>query len=212
MDSQEIGVYRIVSPSGSCYVGMTTLGFSIRWKNHLKDFRGGRTKCSGLRSAFQKYGIANMRMEILEEFPVATPDEMILQAEKRWWLYLKENGVNLYNGEPSGTGSVRHTEETRKRISEGTIKSPILLMTCANEKCKVRFETKRKTRVFCSSVCFRENQELRNGVSKDELIRLHINEGLSIGELGQLVGTSPEAVSKRLRGYGVKIRRANAKK
>lgn len=115
MNQRAIGVYRIVSPGGSCYVGATTVAFEVRWKNHLKDFRANKTKCLGLRRAFAKYGIDGMRFEILEIVDL-DHKENVWALERRWWNRFKAEGVNLYNGEPTGTGSVRHTDETKSKI------------------------------------------------------------------------------------------------
>lgn len=151
MDEDLIGVYRIVSPNGSCYVGATAVSFSSRWSAHRKDFRTGKTRCAGLRRAFEKYGVDAMRFEILEA--VATENaESIWKLEQIWWNKLKAEGVNLYNGEPSGTGSVRHTDETRKKISEALRHEPIEKV-CAYEGCGKSFITNRSHASFCSTSC-----------------------------------------------------------
>ena len=64
-----IGIYRIVSPNGSCYVGATADSFESRWNGHKADFRLNKTKCPGLRRAFEKYGLEGMIWEILEIVP-----------------------------------------------------------------------------------------------------------------------------------------------
>lgn len=115
MNIQAIGVYRIVSPNGSCYIGATTVSFSERWKSHLKDFKYQKTKCSGLLRAFEKYGPNNMTFEILE---IVSPynKKDVWAKEVQWWNIFKSKDVNIYNGKPSGTGSVHHTKDTKSKI------------------------------------------------------------------------------------------------
>lgn len=118
-DSTAYGVYRIVAPSGSCYIGMTAQSFDARFSGHLKDFRLKRMKCSGLQRAFDKYGVEAMVFEILEDM-TGYGQEEILYRERQWWL-LHRPWVNLYNGEPTGRGAVIHTEETRTKISRESL-------------------------------------------------------------------------------------------
>lgn len=115
------GVYRIVAPSGKCYIGMTTKTFQIRWQEHLTLIKSGKHHCKGLLRAFNKYGIENMSFEILEDM-TGFGQEEILYQEKQWWLK-HYAWIDTYNGEPSGRGSVRHTQETKNRIGEATLKA-----------------------------------------------------------------------------------------
>ena len=116
MNLDSIGVYRISSPNGSVYIGMTAKSFRDRWNTHKANFRKGQMTCAGLRRAFEKYGLDAMSFEVLEEMDGCS-DAEILHREREWWLLHKAQGANLYNGEPSGTGSVRHTEESRFKTS-----------------------------------------------------------------------------------------------
>lgn len=116
--SASIGVYKITLPSGSCYVGMTTISFDSRWRNHLKELRNGRHPCRGLKSAFAKYGEAALLFEILEKVPNSTNQSVILLKERDWWDKLKAEGKNIYNGRPTGTGSVHHTDEQKKNCEK----------------------------------------------------------------------------------------------
>ena len=122
-DNAKIGVYRIIAPSGKMYIGMTCNSFENRWNGHRKDFRRQKSKCRGLLRAANKYGIENLSFEICEAW--IKPDnkeefdeleKLILQKENYWWNYYKDQGVQIYNGEPTGTGSVRHTEESRENL------------------------------------------------------------------------------------------------
>lgn len=116
MDS--FGVYSITSPSGKKYIGMTMDSFANRWRNHLKELRNGRHKCLGLKRAYLKYGELNLVFEVIKEFPDATDISAVLLQEQKSWDQAKRDGIKLYNGRPTGTGSVHHTEETKRKISE----------------------------------------------------------------------------------------------
>lgn len=121
--SSLVGIYKIVSPNESAYVGMTLDSFESRFSGHQKALRLRKHKCKGLQRAANKYGVENLHLEILEkwlkpESRNTTFESLVLLRERDWWDKLKSQEVNLYNGRPTGTGSVYHTEESRKRIAE----------------------------------------------------------------------------------------------
>lgn len=122
---QRIGVYTITSPSGKKYVGMTAAqSFEERWTQHRKMLRNGRHVCTGLQNAFNKYGAENLFFEIILSFKKPYEQNRVLttliqEEETRFWDLFKNKGVKLYNGRPTGTGSVHHTLETRAKISAG---------------------------------------------------------------------------------------------
>lgn len=112
------GIYRIIAPSGSSYVGMTTRSFEERWKDHLKDLRAQKKhKCLGLKRAYEKYGEEALVFEILEDL-TGSEKPFVWHKEQVWWDALKADGVNLYNSRPTGTGSEFHTEETKLLIAQ----------------------------------------------------------------------------------------------
>lgn len=85
-----------------------------------------------------------MLFEVLEDMSGCGNDE-ILHKEQEWWLRHKAWGINLYNGEPTGRGSVRHTKETRKKISDSMkIKELHEIRTCV--VCMKDFEIRKKFR------------------------------------------------------------------
>jgi AraC-like DNA-binding protein len=70
-----------------------------------------------LRNALKKYGEENLHFEVLEKVSLTMPGDKVLLLEQKWWDVFAAQGVNLYNGRPTGTGSVYHTEETRRKIA-----------------------------------------------------------------------------------------------
>lgn len=207
MEDQDLmGVYRIVAPSGSCYIGATAESFRKRWNAHLKDFKLSKTRCQGLRRAFSKYGVENMAFEILEI--VSRDDESsVWKLERVWWNRLKSEGVNLYNGEPTGTGSVHHTLETRERISSALSKRS-MLKVCGNPSCAKTFETKRDARVFCSSSCSAtvSNMSRQLEYSYDFLYDLYWTQGLSRSKIMKLLGISVRGFQNLFARHGIPMR------
>lgn len=78
------GIYRIVAPSGSCYVGMTTKSLKERWSGHRKELRSGKHKCAGLKRAYTKYGEVNLEFEILDVMSIASSEAEVLLRERDW--------------------------------------------------------------------------------------------------------------------------------
>lgn len=177
-----IGIYRITSPSGKSYVGLTGESFKARWASHKRRLKAKTHRNSGLQRACEKYGIENLRFEILESwFPSdkASDESMLLVKEVFWWEKLDSAGVILYNARPTGTGSVFHSEETKKKIGKAGTKPP-KLRTC--ECCQKEFEQpKKKSGVqrFCSRECvnkrthdlglFKGNPGLRSSETKERI-------------------------------------------
>lgn len=184
------GVYRIVSPNGSCYIGMTTRNFAERWNRHITDFKANKSRCQGLARAFTKYGIDSMSFEIIKEMSGCSETE-ILKAERDLWHYYKAKGINVYNGEPSGNGSVIHTAETRKKISLAGKKNDGLTRDrhgrrlykkiCQNPKCKQEYLGKKVSK-YCSVRC--RSRKVRDYVDVDKILQAH-NNGFSLRKIGK---------------------------
>ena len=100
------------------YVGLTLTSFESRWQSHKNEMQRGVHRCRGLQRAFRKYGMENLNFEILEIVPKNCSEKEILLLEQKWWDTICSSGTKMYNGRPTGTGSVFHTEETKKAISK----------------------------------------------------------------------------------------------
>ena len=148
-DSEMYGVYTITSPNGSVYVGMTTKSFSSRWKSHKKELRSSIHKCKGLLRAYDKYGIEGLEFKVLEDLSGCS-DSYVLGREKFWWNSLKKSGINLYNGEPTGTGSVNHSESTKNQIGKSVLNN-MKDLVCSRSDCSITF--KGIYRKYCSRKC-----------------------------------------------------------
>lgn len=208
--SSSYGVYRIISPNGSCYVGMTTKSFDERWSAHRKSFRLGSMVCIGLRRAFEKYGEEAMTFEIVEDL-TGYGDSWVLHRERTWWLRYRAWGVKLYNGEPTGNGAVRHTEETRMKISKSLReRTPPKKLICELESCSKLFEARRK-RQFCSSDClrvFKGTANRRKHILSDlELRALYLDEGLSKQKIADIMGVHRNTIGNMLLDYDIPRRK-----
>jgi len=213
MKIHSIGVYRIVSPNNSCYIGMTAKSFEERWNAHRANFRKGQMTCIGLQRAFEKHGIDHMRFEVLEDMP-SYGDSEILHRERIWWLRHKAWDVNLYNGEPTGRGAVRHTEETRQKIrlgretyleSQGSLQRIKPCLNCGEPL------TVEGSRIHCPSCKTKRTDDgwifptrrstLRS--NHDEAKRLYLVEKLSTREIGEIYGITQQSAHRILQEMGI---------
>lgn len=204
------GVYKIESPNGSCYIGMTSKSFYERWNGHLTDFRLGKTICSGLKHAFEKYGTDAMIFDVLEDM-TGYGESDVLHRERLWWLRYRSWGVNLYNGEPTGRGAVRHTEETRRKIGES---NRIALLakgwTPRSEQpcdwCEMAFVPRGETQKFCSKSCsVRYTNSTRNlSVDESTLIQLFRQTGGDFEAMADLVGCTSRTIYNLTLKYGLR--------
>lgn len=128
-----IGVYRIITPSGGIYVGMTTVSFKERWKQHCNDLKNNKHPTVGLKNVYKKYDNWNVfSLEILkmwsrpvEQHELLSVEKEIILEEKLAWIRHKNSGYNMLHGCPTGTGSVQHTAETKLKIGQTATKSLI---------------------------------------------------------------------------------------
>jgi hypothetical protein len=73
MDFSKSKIYRVVG-GDEVYIGSTTRSLDTRWTEHKHDFKRGAklTSCQIL----TKYGIDNCRLELIEEYPCASHNEL----------------------------------------------------------------------------------------------------------------------------------------
>ena len=88
-------IYKITSPSGRAYIGMTRGPVEKRWKQHAEKSKA-RYTCRAIAAAIQKYGWDNMEKEVLEE----VDNSRLYEREKAWILAFDtyNNGYNLTRG------------------------------------------------------------------------------------------------------------------
>jgi group I intron endonuclease len=106
------GIYRIISPSGSIYIGQT--------KDHVTRFRNYKyIRCLNQRRIYNsllKHGFSTHIIELIHILPEDASQEVINNYEIFYWKQYKDCGFEMMNiKEPGSNGS--HSEETKKKIS-----------------------------------------------------------------------------------------------
>jgi len=105
-------VYKLTSPSKKVYIGITCQSIKKRFENGR-----GYSKCPVMHGAIKKYGWENFTHEIL--FDGLTKDqaeEKEIELIKAYKSTNREYGYNIENG---GNTYGTHSEETKRKISEG---------------------------------------------------------------------------------------------
>lgn len=120
------GVYKITNVvTGKYYIG-SSYHCEERWKEHLKDLRGGYHINSHLLHSFQKHGEENFKFEILHELP--EPEARIKEQwyidnffEEMYNLSKSAGGGDLISYHPNRDDIVaRMTESVRQRYENMT--------------------------------------------------------------------------------------------
>jgi len=101
--------------NGKRYVGKTKRDLDRRWYEHVTHSHGG-SEAMALYRAIRKHGPDAFDLSVLEE---CDTEEQLDEAEKRWIRELGTFGRE-YNMTEGGDGlkGYRHTEETKRRMSE----------------------------------------------------------------------------------------------
>lgn len=115
------GIYKITNMiNGKIYIG-SSKNIRSRWTCHLSDLRKQNHHSVHLQRAFNKYGISNFNIEILQE----TEEEYLIKIEQEYLDMLKPYDKNIgYNISDkaeriSGEALKKcYTPEVRKRLSD----------------------------------------------------------------------------------------------
>lgn len=223
------GVYLITTPTEKCYVGMTTVNFKERWALHLKKLRSGTHPTPALQRAFNRYSDEGLTFTVLQAWPASSSVEeaTILTAEREWWIKLSSEGKVMLHGQPSGAGSVIHTEESKAKtsasvkarfeasstLSESEVASLRAFLRSSRSWSEVKQLTGFDRRKLLRYGFDREELDslpflkLGNRVSKEELKNLYCEDKLTTRAIAQRFNTSHFAVEKLLKQYGIPARR-----
>jgi group I intron endonuclease len=105
--------------NGKCYIGQTTKSLDKRIKDHVNDTKIYRDN-SYFHNAIRKYGIDNFKWEILckcdNKLLLNIRETMKIIVENSYWINGK--GYNLTWGGDGWVSGQKHTEETKKKMSE----------------------------------------------------------------------------------------------
>lgn len=131
-------VYKHTAPNGKVYIGITCRDVERRWQNG-KNYKSSRH----FNSAIQKYGWNNIIHEIL--FTGLTKEQAEKKEIELIAFHQSNNPQFGYNIE-SGGHACKHSEETKRKISESNKGRKVLNRRCHTEKEKKRVSEKLKGR------------------------------------------------------------------
>ena len=123
-------IYKITNcKNNRQYVGLTTMTIEDRWKLHIVASR--RKKSTAVLSkAIRKYGEASFDVECLEICETA-----LLREREKFWIAKEKTHLDHggYNMTLAGDGLLgyRHTEETKKKMSESRMGKKLSKAHCA---------------------------------------------------------------------------------
>lgn len=127
------GIYKILNKiNGKFYIG-SAVNIETRWRRHKYDLNSNKHHNEHLQRAWIKYWNVNFEFVIIE----LCEKEKLIEREQSWLNFLQPFKIEIgYNLTPTAGNSkgVKHTVETRKRMSEA--------------KQKMTKETKEKMRLI----------------------------------------------------------------
>jgi group I intron endonuclease len=105
-------IYKLTSPSGKSYIGQTTKTLDERFEQHSKS-----KACVLIHRAIQKYGLENIKKEI-----IAFADVNYLDDIETYYIVefntLCPNGYNIRTGGAKGS---RHCAESREKMRQSKL-------------------------------------------------------------------------------------------
>lgn len=116
-------VYKLTSPSGKCYIGITKRPLNIR----ISDHKHRAIKCHShlkIHCAIRKYGINNFKIEILSEDGNSELEKYYIKkfdSIKNGYNISPGGEYGLYTGNPSMLGR-NHTSKTKLKMSKSAKK------------------------------------------------------------------------------------------
>jgi len=110
------GIYMIQNKANKkFYIGQTTKSFEERWDEHQNDLNADRHHNPHLQNAWKKYGEAAFEFHPLWKLP---PDPKLLNTYEKIMIGDFYNDRSRCYNLKEGGGNGRHSEETKRKISE----------------------------------------------------------------------------------------------
>lgn len=107
-------VYKHTTPNGKVYIGITSQEVEKRWLNGK-----GYKKNSYFENAINKYGWKNIKHEVLlEGLTQEEAEQKEIELIKEYKATDRKYGYNICKGGRLQRLGLKHTKETRKKISE----------------------------------------------------------------------------------------------
>lgn len=114
------GIYKLTNTvNGKVYVG-SAVNLGNRKENHYACLRNNKHKNERLQHSWNKHGETSFEFSILE---YVEDKNNLIEREQYWMDFYEVAGDDGYNISPKAGSSlgVKHTAETRKRMSEANI-------------------------------------------------------------------------------------------
>ena len=131
------GVYRIRNlVNGKVYIGSSSSSIYARWHNHKSQLKLGKHHSSYFQNAFNKYGVGNFKVKILEvvvKFETETTEQFkirLLKREQNWLdvyeSFCRNKGYNISKFSDSSLGTKR-TRKNKVNMSRSLGGKPFLV-------------------------------------------------------------------------------------
>jgi len=123
------GIYKLTNTvNEKVYVG-SAVNLGNRKENHYACLRNNKHKNGRLQHSWNKHGEASFEFSILE---YVEDKNNLIEREQFWMDFYDVVGDNGYNISPKAGSSlgVKHTAETRKRMSESRIGKKLSIEHC----------------------------------------------------------------------------------
>lgn len=162
-------IYRLISPSGGCYIGKTIRSFQQRLSSHIKDWRGGRS-IPKLYAAFDEYPPSTWKVEIL----YSCLDKDTLNAKEKEFIKYYDSmthGYNLREGGDNASGW-NHTDEAKKKVSAaitGRKYSHVALLN--KSRAGIKFTDEHRAKIGAASRGRKPSDEARGKMRESSRLR-----------------------------------------
>lgn len=110
-------LYKLTSPSGKSYIGISSIGFESRWQQHCRNAKNNCNECRAIYAAIRKYGPKNFTCKVLYE---EDSWERLCEMESAAIIEhgtFSPGGYNLTLG-GEGTVGCQPSETARRKMSE----------------------------------------------------------------------------------------------
>lgn len=178
------GIYKITNPEGKSYIGLST-NIETRWESYR--YYTGMSKNSSIKFSLKKYGYDAHKFEILEK---VKGDAKHLRDRERYWID-KYNTLNEgLNDNRGGCGTLNHTAESKRLISEANSKPKPANFGANRKKWQHTEEWKEKVR-----------KAPRNPILVYDKDKNFVGEFPNMARVGDYVGCRRQMVWNVLNGY-----------
>lgn len=113
-------IYKITNDiNNKVYIGQTTRTLKERIRNYYNEVKW-KPESRPIISAMSKYGIEHFHFEIIKD-NISTKQELDAEERKFIQLYQSLTSQNGYNVELGGNSNGKHSQETKRKISEAQL-------------------------------------------------------------------------------------------